>query len=172
MPSHSESPALPLAGRIAAAAYPCLRRILFRMDAEKAHHVTMAACRSMRPIAGLLAPRVPSLPVACMGLEFPNPVGLAAGLDKDGIAVDALGALGFGFLEIGTLTPRPQPGNDKPRLFRAIEQEAIVNRMGFNNGGVDAAVARLKKRRWRGVLGVNIGKNKATANERALDDYL
>ncbi len=107
-----------------------------------------------------------------MGLEFANPVGLAAGLDKNGDAIDGLGQLGFGFLEIGTVTPRPQPGNPKPRLFRLPEAQAIINRMGFNNHGVDYLLERVRAARYRGVLGINIGKNFDTPVERAVDDYL
>ncbi|MGM0634101.1 MAG: quinone-dependent dihydroorotate dehydrogenase, partial [Pseudomonadota bacterium] len=111
-------------------------------------------------------------PVDLMGLTVPNPVGLAAGLDKDAAHIDALAALGFGFIEVGTLTPRPQPGNSRPRLFRLAEQRAIINRMGFNNGGIDAAVDRIRASRFRGVLGVNIGKNFDTPVEEAVTDYL
>src|SRR5688500_18307882 len=107
-----------------------------------------------------------------MGIEFPNPVGLAAGLDKNGAYIDALGALGFGFLEIGTVTPRPQPGNPKPRLFRLPEHEAIINRMGFNNVGVEQLVRNVARASFRGVLGVNVGKNFDTPIERAAEDYL
>jgi dihydroorotate dehydrogenase len=107
-----------------------------------------------------------------MGLEFPNPVGLAAGLDKNGEHIDALAALGFGFIEVGTVTPRPQPGNPRPRLFRLVEAEALINRFGFNNVGLDAFVANVARARWRGVLGINIGKNFDTPVERAADDYL
>jgi len=107
-----------------------------------------------------------------MGLKFQNPVGLAAGLDKNGDYIDALGSLGFGFIEIGTVTPRPQPGNPKPRLFRLPEAEAIINRMGFNNKGVDYLIEQVKKRRYQGVLGINIGKNFDTPIEKAVDDYL
>jgi dihydroorotate dehydrogenase len=110
--------------------------------------------------------------VRAFGIDFPNPVGLAAGLDKNGEHIDALGALGFGFIEVGTVTPRPQPGNPKPRLFRLPRREAIINRMGFNNDGVDALVRNVEGARWRGVLGINIGRNKDTPNERAADDYL
>ena len=106
-----------------------------------------------------------------MGLEFPNPVGLAAGLDKDAGHIDALAGLGFGFLEVGTVTPRPQPGNPRPRLFRIAEKDAIINRFGFNNVGIDAFLANVARARWRGVLGVNIGKNADTPAERAADDY-
>lgn len=114
----------------------------------------------------------PGQPVECMGLRFPNAVGLAAGLDKDGVAIDAMGAMGFGFLEIGTLTPKPQPGNEVPRLFRLVGEEGIINRMGFNNLGIEDAMPRARARRYRGILGVNIGKNKVTPNENALDDYM
>lgn len=107
-----------------------------------------------------------------MGLQFQNPVGLAAGLDKNGDYIDALGSLGFGFIEVGTVTPRPQPGNPKPRLFRLPQAEAIINRMGFNNNGVDYLITRAKKRRYQGVLGINIGKNFDTPIENAVDDYL
>ncbi|MDX1381018.1 MAG: quinone-dependent dihydroorotate dehydrogenase, partial [Xanthomonadales bacterium] len=107
-----------------------------------------------------------------MGLEFDNPVGLAAGMDKNGDYVDALGALGFGFIEVGTVTPRPQPGNPKPRIFRLPAHEAMINRLGFNNKGVDHLVGRVSQRRWKGVLGINIGKNFDTPIERAADDYL
>jgi dihydroorotate dehydrogenase len=107
-----------------------------------------------------------------MGIDFPNPVGLAAGLDKNGEYIDALGALGFGYLEIGTVTPRPQPGNPKPRMFRLVEHEAIINRLGFNNQGVERLVRNVERAAFRGVLGINIGKNFDTPNERAADDYL
>ena len=106
-----------------------------------------------------------------MGLEFPNPVGLAAGLDKDAAHIDALARLGFGFIEVGTVTPRPQPGNPRPRLFRIRAREALINRFGFNNVGIDAFVANVDRARWRGVLGINIGKNADTPAERAAEDY-
>jgi dihydroorotate dehydrogenase len=106
-----------------------------------------------------------------MGLEFPNPVGLAAGLDKDAAHIDALAGLGFGFIEVGTVTPRPQPGNPRPRLFRIVEKEALINRLGFNNVGVDAFMENVARSRWRGVLGINIGRNADTPAERAADDY-
>ena len=155
--------------------YSTLRPLLFSLEAETAHRLTLyglgVAQRSglMRWVAH---PPPADLPVSVFGLDFPNPVGLAAGLDKNGEHLDALGALGFGFIEIGTVTPRPQPGNPKPRLFRLPEHEAIVNRMGFNNDGVDALVRNVERSRWRGVLGINIGRNKDTPNERAADDYL
>jgi dihydroorotate dehydrogenase len=110
--------------------------------------------------------------VTAFGIRFPNPVGLAAGLDKNADHLDALGALGFGFVEVGTTTPRPQPGNDKPRMFRLPKHEAVINRLGFNNAGVDALVRNVQKSSYRGVLGINIGKNKDTPNEKAVDDYL
>jgi dihydroorotate dehydrogenase len=123
-------------------------------------------------LTSMISQNVASKPVKVMGIEFPNPVGLAAGLDKDGEAIDAFGALGFGFIEVGTVTPKPQPGNDKPRLFRIIPKNAIINRMGFNNLGVDNLVENIKKSRYKGVLGVNIGKNKVTPIEKSVDDYL
>ncbi len=154
--------------------YPLLRPLLFRLDPEAAHNLTLTALNRFDSL-GLLAPclpTVPSAPVRVMGLDFPNPVGLAAGLDKNGEAIDALGRFGFGFLEIGAVTPRPQPGNPKPRLFRLPAAQAIINRMGFNNHGVDALLANLERSRYRGILGVNLGKNFDTPIERAADDYL
>jgi len=156
--------------------YPLARRCLFRLDPENAHDVSMAGLK-IAGKAGLLRmaarhnPATP--PFEVMGLEFPNRIGLAAGLDKCGDTIDALGDLGFGFIEMGTITPRPQPGNPKPRLFRLVEHEAVINRMGFNNPGIAAAVANVRKsRRYPGVVGFNIGKNKDTPNEYAADDYL
>lgn len=154
--------------------YSLARRYLFHLDPETAHD------RTIRMLAGvqgmhlerLLGAGPGGIPREVMGLTFPNPVGLAAGLDKDGRCIDAFGALGFGFLEVGTVTPRPQPGNPKPRLFRLVEHEGIINRMGFNNGGVDALVERAGKRRYRGILGINIGKNFDTPLEQAHEDYL
>lgn len=119
-----------------------------------------------------LADDMPYFPLTVMGLNFPNPVGLAAGLDKNGDYFNALGALGFGFIEVGTVTPRPQPGNDPPRMFRLVEHNAIINRMGFNNKGVDYLAEKVKKRRYKGILGINIGKNKTTPESDALADYL
>ncbi|MCG1054818.1 quinone-dependent dihydroorotate dehydrogenase [Mycetohabitans sp. B5] len=154
--------------------YPLARARLFRMDAEDAHHLTLrllgAAARA--GIARCLAPHAPDAPRTVMGLTFHNPVGLAAGLDKDGACIDGLAALGFGFIEVGTVTPRPQPGNPRPRLFRLPQADALINRMGFNNHGVDAFVANVRAARYRGVLGLNIGKNADTPIERAVDDYL
>lgn len=149
-------------------AYKLIKPFLFRMDPEPAHHLTLGM---MQRFGGLMPRTRIEKPVELLGLTFPNPVGLAAGLDKDGVAVGALGKVGFGFLEVGTVTPKPQPGNPKPRLFRLPPAQAVINRMGFNNGGVDELVDRLKQRRFDGVLGVNIGKNKVTPNEQAVDDY-
>ncbi len=154
--------------------YSLLRPLLFKLDAEQTHHLTLNALQAVHGLglSPLLADKVPPAPIRLMGLNLPNPVGLAAGLDKNGEYIDALAALGFGFLEIGTVTPKPQDGNPKPRLFRLPEQQAIVNRMGFNNHGVDALVANVQKSRYRGVLGINIGKNATTPIERAAEDYL
>ncbi|MGH8145477.1 MAG: quinone-dependent dihydroorotate dehydrogenase [Rhodanobacteraceae bacterium] len=155
--------------------YSTLRPLLFSLEAEKAHGLTLYALgvAQRSNLMKLVAQPPPAdLPVHAFGVDFPNPVGLAAGLDKNGAHIDALGALGFGFIEIGTVTPRPQPGNPKPRLFRLPQHEALINRMGFNNDGVDALVRNVTSASWRGVLGINIGKNKDTPNERAVDDYL
>ncbi|ARS34105.1 quinone-dependent dihydroorotate dehydrogenase [Pontibacter actiniarum] len=156
-----------------------LRPLLFQLDPEKVHYLSTDALRaSMKlPFARSMAESMfkvndPRLERELFGLTFPNPVGLAAGFDKDAMLVDELAELGFGFVEIGTLTPKPQPGNEKPRLFRLPEDKAIVNRMGFNNKGVDAAVRRLEKRKSNIIVGGNIGKNKVTPNEEALSDYL
>jgi len=155
--------------------YPLVQKLLFKLDAEKAHGISLRALDLLykfRLIALLArAPRL-AAPVTVMGIEFPNRVGLAAGLDKNGEHVAALAACGFGFVEIGTVTPRPQPGNDRPRLFRLRKDRAIINRMGFNNLGVDYLVERIRGIKHRCVLGINIGKNKLTPNERAVDDYL
>lgn len=156
--------------------YPWVRSVLFQLDAEVAHHTSLAGLRSAEK-SGLLKLVMPpeefTSPIEVMGLQFPNRVGLAAGLDKEGDTIDALGRLGFGFVEIGTITPRPQAGNPKPRLFRLIPQEAIINRMGFNNPGIEAGVENVKlSKDYNGVIGFNIGKNKDTPNENAADDYL
>ncbi len=158
---------------VLAALYPALKPLLFKLDPELAHTVTVKSMVLANQL-GLLGPltQVRSTPVECLGLKFPNALGLAAGMDKSASAVDAWSALGFGFVEVGTLTPRPQPGNPKPRLFRLPEHRALINRMGFNNVGIHAAVARLKKRRSTSIVGVNIGKNFDTPNEKAVDDYL
>ena len=155
--------------------YPLLRPALFSLDAETAHGAGLRALELAHRTGALsLVGRRPApLPTTVFGLEFPNPVGLAAGLDKNGEHIDALFALGFGYVEIGTVTPRPQAGNPKPRLFRLPEHQAVINRMGFNNAGVDALVANVRRaRRDRGLLGINIGKNKDTPNEQAHEDYL
>nr|WP_325108367.1 quinone-dependent dihydroorotate dehydrogenase [Luteolibacter pohnpeiensis] len=156
--------------------YPVLRSILFRLDAEQAHHLSLSGLRVCEKVGVLkLLADSPEFvtPVELMGLTFPNRVGLAAGLDKEGNTIDAFGRLGFGFIEIGTITPRPQAGNPKPRLFRLIDHEAIINRMGFNNPGIDAGVTNVRQSKdFNGVIGFNIGKNKDTPNENAADDYL
>lgn len=154
--------------------YPTLKPWLFRLDAETAHTLTVKMMVISHKL-GLLqsvAPKAGTKPVTCMGLSFPNRLGLAAGMDKSASAVAAWGALGLGHVEVGTLTPRPQPGNPKPRLFRLPEHEALINRMGFNNPGIDSAVKRLRNRRTPAVVGVNIGKNFDTSNEAAVNDYL
>lgn len=154
--------------------YSIARNLLFQLSAETAHELTLDALSAAARLRLLpaLAPSVPSAPVEVMGLRFDNPVGLAAGLDKNGSCIDGLGALGFGFIEIGTITPRPQPGNPKPRLFRIPEAKGVINRMGFNNAGVDELVENVKAARFNGVLGINIGKNFDTPVENAVDDYL
>jgi len=157
--------------------YQLTRPLLFSLDAETAHHLTMTALRNSERMGMLGILKVPATnPRQVMGLRFPNPVGLAAGLDKDGAYIDALAALGFGFIEIGTVTPRAQPGNPKPRMFRLPAAHALINRMGFNNGGVDAFINNVQASTFyqnkEGVLGLNIGKNADTPIERAVDDYL
>ena len=154
--------------------YALAKPFLFQLDAERAHDLTLNSLK-LAEKTGLLA-MLPT-PIQCkskqvMGLTFPNSVGLAAGLDKNGAVIDGMAALGFGFLEIGTTTPRPQPGNPKPRLFRVKEAEGIVNRFGFNNLGVDHLIENVQASNFRGILGINIGKNFDTPNERAVDDYL
>jgi len=149
--------------------YPALRPVLFALDPERAHRLALDAMR----LSGRLSPRSNSAgPVELMGLRFPNRVGLAAGFDKNAIAVDGLGALGFGFIEVGTVTPRPQPGQPRPRLFRLPRSAALINRLGFPNDGAEVVARRLRRRRFRGIVGVNIGKNAATPLERAVDDYV
>ncbi len=151
--------------------YDLARSLLFSLPPETAHDLTLAGLHHY----GRLMPRgrpEPATPVDVMGLRFPNRIGLAAGLDKNGYAIDGLARLGFGFVEIGTVTPRPQPGNPRPRMFRLPEVEGIINRMGFNNAGVDVLVANVRAAKYRGVLGINIGKNFDTPIERAADDYL
>ena len=154
--------------------YGLARPLLFALDPEAAHDLTLAtldrtaSCAMLRALCG--APV--NDPVDLLGLRFANRVGLAAGLDKNAAHIDALSAMGFGFMEVGTVTPRAQPGNAKPRMFRLPERSALINRMGFNNQGLEAFAAHLQKSRWKGVLGVNIGKNADTPIERATDDYL
>lgn len=154
--------------------YRLARAALFRLDGERAHDLSLAGLSLLQRLRlqGLLAAAPNPAPLTRLGLHFANPVGLAAGLDKNGRHIDALASLGFGFIEIGTVTPRPQPGNPRPRLFRIPQQQAIINRFGFNNDGVDALVRNVARARYDGVLGINIGKNGDTPNERALDDYL
>ena len=154
--------------------YAALRNLLFTLPTETSHGLgldILGACERLK-LTGLAMPAPVFSPVEVMGLKFPNSVGLAAGLDKNGDFFNGLGALGFGFVEIGTVTPRPQPGHAPPRLFRLPEAEAIINRMGFNNRGVDHLVDRLRSRRFKGVLGINIGKNFDTGLENAERDYL
>ena len=154
--------------------YPLARQLLFRIDAEQAHGLGLKAIEAAyrSGLNPLLALRPPPLKTRCFGIEFPNPVGCAAGLDKNGEHIDALMALGFGFVEIGTTTPRPQSGNPKPRMFRLPAQQAVINRLGFNNTGVDALVRNVEKAKRNGILGINIGKNRDTPNENASDDYI
>ncbi|MDQ7074970.1 MAG: quinone-dependent dihydroorotate dehydrogenase [Gammaproteobacteria bacterium] len=155
--------------------YPLLRSALFTLEAEKAHDMTLKGLDRLLKqglLARFMKSRVPHSPRSAMGLTFCNPVGLAAGLDKNGEYINALSNLGFGFLEVGTVTPRPQAGNEKPRLFRLAHQQAIINRMGFNNKGVDYLLDQVEKAQFRGVLGINIGKNFDTPVANATDDYL
>lgn len=154
--------------------YDLIRKGLFKLTPETAHYLSLDGLNALSHlgILGLFQDKTLSDPKTVMGIEFPNPVGLAAGLDKNGEYINAMSALGFGFIEVGTVTPRAQPGNPKPRLFRLPEAEAIINRMGFNNRGVDYLVNQVKKAKFDGVLGINIGKNKDTPAENALDDYI
>ncbi|MEX2131310.1 MAG: quinone-dependent dihydroorotate dehydrogenase [Pseudohongiellaceae bacterium] len=156
--------------------YLLMRNLLFLLPAESSHHVAlvMMGVAKRLGLLGLIAARTRGLqrPVTVMGLTFPNPIGLAAGLDKNADYIDALGSLGFGFIEVGTLTPRPQPGNRKPRLFRLRSRQAIINRMGFNNKGIDHAMERIAASHYRGILGINIGKNFDTPVENAAEDYV
>ena len=151
--------------------YSLARPLLFSLAPERAHELTLSLLKSTHKM-GLMRQTVPHKPVTCMGIEFPNPVGLAAGLDKNGAYIDALADLGFGFIEIGTITPRPQSGNPHPRLFRLPKAKAIINRMGFNNDGVDKLIENVKSANYKGILGINIGKNADTPVENAVDDYL
>jgi len=151
--------------------YALARPLLFRLDPERAHELTLGLADAPLRFGLLRVARAPGAPVRAMGLDFPNAVGLAAGLDKNAEHVDALSRLGFGFIEVGTVTPRPQPGNPRPRLFRLPRAEALINRMGFNNVGLDRFLENLARAHWRGILGINIGKNADTPMERAADDY-
>jgi dihydroorotate dehydrogenase len=153
--------------------YNLLRHALFTLDPETAHDATLTSLNTAFCLGlSRLIPKPLDDPRSVMGLNFPNPVGLAAGLDKNGDCINGLAALGFGFIEIGTSTPRPQPGNPRPRLFRLPEAAAIINRMGFNNHGVDVLVANVERANFKGVLGINIGKNADTPIEKAADDFL
>ncbi len=154
--------------------YKCARNALFQLDPETSHDLSMASLKLMAktPAGALVRSQVPDAPRKIWGIEFPNPVGLAAGLDKHADYLDGVAAMGFGFVEVGTVTPQPQPGNPKPRLFRLPEHEAIINRFGFNSKGVDHLVEQVQRANFNGVLGINIGKNKETPNESAVDDYL
>ncbi|CAA2931207.1 quinone-dependent dihydroorotate dehydrogenase [Arsenophonus endosymbiont of Bemisia tabaci] len=154
--------------------YPLIRKALFGLNPEQAHEITFWQLKYIMhsPLKFLIRQSLNFKPTTCMGLTFKNPLGLAAGLDKNGECIDAFGAMGFGFVEIGTVTPRPQPGNEKPRLFRLVEAEGFINRMGFNNLGVDNLVENVKKAKYDGIIGINIGKNKDTPIEQGKDDYL
>lgn len=155
--------------------YGVIRNLLFCMEPELAHETTLRLLSATAPLGSgcLLGARgTPAMPREVMGIQFPNPVGLAAGMDKNGDHISALGQLGFGFIEIGTVTPRPQPGNTPPRVFRIPQRQALVNRLGFNNKGIDHLVRQVRRSGYRGVLGINIGKNADTPVERAADDYV
>jgi len=149
--------------------YSLLKPLLFSLDAERAHHLTLSA---LRYLPRTFFKKPVGQEINAFGLRFPHAVGLAAGLDKNGEYLDALANLGFSFIELGTVTPKPQIGNPKPRLFRLPEASAIINRMGFNNLGVDALVTNVKQADYRGILGINIGKNKDTSLDKAAEDYL
>ncbi|RUR38017.1 quinone-dependent dihydroorotate dehydrogenase [Vreelandella populi] len=154
--------------------YSLARSLLFRIDPETSHGMALGTLDALHRVGGVtpLVGKAVDDPVELMGLRFANRVGLAAGLDKNADHLDALGALGFGFVEVGTVTPKAQPGNPKPRLFRLAGHDAIINRFGFNNKGVEHLVAQVRKRHYTGVVGINIGKNLTTSVENALDDYL
>jgi dihydroorotate dehydrogenase len=154
--------------------FSLLRPVLFQLDPEAAHHFTLGGLNAFHALglSGIIVPHIPDDPCTVMGLTFPNPVGLAAGLDKNGDCIDGLAALGFGFIEIGTVTPLPQPGNPRPRMFRLPQANAIINRMGFNNDGVDKLIENVRHAKYRGILGINIGKNASTPIENAAVDYL
>ena len=157
--------------------YALSRSVLFNLDPEVAHELTMGALARFQntPLACVWGNQRVQDPVTLAGVTFPNRVGMAAGLDKNGRCIDGLGAMGFGFVEVGTVTPKPQPGNPKPRMFRLPEANALMNRLGFNNEGLDSFLANVKRAKFRqngGILGLNIGKNAVTPIENAVDDYL
>ena len=157
--------------------YALTRPFLFGLDPEAAHDMTLGALARIQhtPLICVVSQTRVDDPVTLAGIKFPNRVGLAAGLDKNGRCIDAFGAMGFGFVEVGTVTPKPQPGNPKPRMFRLPEAQALINRLGFNNEGLSVFIENVKRSRFRqsgGILGLNIGKNAATPIERAVDDYL
>lgn len=154
--------------------YSAIRKMMFQFDPEFIHDLTIKSFNftGNSPLKAVYQQNVANKPVEVMGITFPNPVGLSAGLDKNGECIQGFSALGFGFVEIGTVTPRPQPGNPKPRIFRLEQANAIINRMGFNNKGVDYLVDQVRKAKFDGVLGINIGKNKDTPEENAKDDYI
>lgn len=147
--------------------YSLARPLLFSLEPERAHNLTLR----LAELGAVFPKKIPAAPVRVMGLAFPNPVGLAAGLDKHAEHVDAVAALGFGFIELGGVTPRPQPGNDRPRLFRVTDANAIINRFGFNSVGVEQFTENLKRARTKSIIGVNLGKNRDTPLERAVEDY-
>lgn len=154
--------------------YPIAQKLMFACDAEWSHNFALGSLKHLAhtPAAGLWRQTLPLKPVTVADIHFDNPLGLAAGLDKNAECIDAFGQMGFGFIEVGTVTPKPQLGNDKPRIFRLPQSQAIINRMGFNNKGVDYLVENVKKASYKGVLGINIGKNKDTPNEQGKDDYV
>ncbi len=153
--------------------YSLIRSLLFLLHAETAHHFTLKSLKYLNKIGLYPKNKMDSAPAkTILGLSFPNSVGLGAGLDKNGEYIDALAALGFGFIEVGTVTPKPQPGNPKPRLFRIRKAQALINRMGFNNNGVDKLIQNIQKTKFNGILGINIGKNASTPLEHAADDYV
>lgn len=154
--------------------YSLARNVLFNCDAERSHDFALGSLKRLAhtPAAALWRQQLMNKPKTVAGIAFPNPIGLAAGLDKNADCIDAFAQMGFGFIEVGTVTPRPQAGNDKPRMFRLPQAEAIINRMGFNNKGVDYLVNNVQNSQYKGVLGINIGKNKDTPNEQGKDDYI
>lgn len=154
--------------------YPIARPLLFTLDPEKAHHLTLNTLNTAfgASMSRLLVGKVANKPCTVMGINFPNPVGLAAGMDKNAECINGFASLGFGFIEVGTVTPRPQQGNPKPRLFRIPKAKGIINRMGFNNHGVDKLITNIQKADFKGVLGINLGKNANTPMENTVDDYI